>query len=333
MPTTFFGVDNEFAASTGDNVNVTENTSRFDNPPSGSKDLVVTSNDGDSDPRLFELGETYDVSWGGQGGGGFIEDAVVIRSDETPDGQGGIIVFEGTDENGEPAQIIWTPDFDLEGWYKENYNPSDEPQFYTQDTQPNYTHRVACYTMGTLIGTPSGPRPVERLGVGDLVWTRDHGAQRVRWTGRRRMIGVGRAAPVLFAPGVLGNARPLRVSPQHRILATTPDEVLIPAKAYLGQPGVRRDRVARVSYLHLLLDAHQVLCAEGAASESLYLGPQAGQLLRAYGTDGMVARRLGVEHQAPARRLLSVREGRAYLARAAPVRGQRLIVRRAEAAL
>ena len=86
MTFSIFGIDNEFAAATGDNVGVTEDTSRFDNPPSGSKDLVITTKPGDPDPRSFELGDTYEISWGGTSGGGFISDAVVVRSDGSPDG-------------------------------------------------------------------------------------------------------------------------------------------------------------------------------------------------------------------------------------------------------
>ena len=41
-----------------------------------------------------------------------------------------------TDENGDPAQIIWTPDFNLEGWYWDNYTPNLEPGFYVVDNQP-----------------------------------------------------------------------------------------------------------------------------------------------------------------------------------------------------
>ena len=64
------GVDNEFAVATGNNVGTTANSSTFDNPPNGSKDLIITSNDGDTSASVFSLGDTYDVAWGGAGGGG-----------------------------------------------------------------------------------------------------------------------------------------------------------------------------------------------------------------------------------------------------------------------
>lgn len=62
MPFTFEAIDNEFATSTGSNVGTSPNSSRFDNPPNGSKDLLITTNAGDEDPRVFELGDTYDIS-------------------------------------------------------------------------------------------------------------------------------------------------------------------------------------------------------------------------------------------------------------------------------
>jgi len=79
MPLTFYGIDNEFAAATGTNVGTTPNSSTFDNPPYGSSDLVITAHEGDNDPRLFEVGDSYDVTWGGAGGGGSIINA---RSEE-----------------------------------------------------------------------------------------------------------------------------------------------------------------------------------------------------------------------------------------------------------
>jgi hypothetical protein len=184
MSFTIAGTDNQFAVSTGSNVDTTANSSTFDNPPSGSKDLLITTNEDDPNPRLFEIGDTYDVSWGGQGGGGTIQDAVVVRSDAAP-GDGGVVVFEGVDENGDPAQVIWTPDFDLEGWYSDNFNPSNEPQFYTEDTQPTYTHSFVCFASETRIQTPEGPRPVGKLNAGDLVTTEDAGDIKILWAGRR----------------------------------------------------------------------------------------------------------------------------------------------------
>ena len=146
---------------------------------------------------------------------------------------------------------------------------------------------VPCYVAGTLIATPSGPRPVEALRRGDPVETRDRGPQPVRWVGRATRRAVGALAPVRIAAGALGAGLPLRdllVSPQHRMLLrstiaariTGTAEVLVPAGKLLGLPGISRVvDMDRVSYVHFLCDHHEIVLAEGAPSETLLPGPQA----------------------------------------------------------
>lgn len=138
----------------------------------------------------------------------------------------------------------------------------------------------ACFTPGTLIRVPGGAVPVEALAPGDLVETLDSGPQTLRWVGRQRVRGVGRFAPVRFAAGVIGNDRPLRVSPQHRMLVAGwqaelhfgEPEVLVPARHLLHWPGVTQSPVRSVDYLHLLFDRHEIIFAEGAPSESFHPG-------------------------------------------------------------
>ena len=61
-----------------------------------------------------------------------------------------------------------------------------------------------CFTPGTLITTPEGPRRVEEIRVGDLVTTMDHGPQPVRWIGRRTVGAMDGFAPVRIEAGALG---------------------------------------------------------------------------------------------------------------------------------
>lgn len=85
---------------------------------------------------------------------------------------------------------------------------------------------VPCFTRGTRIATPRGEVLVEDLWVGYTVYTRDHGAQVLRWVGRRDLsladlIVSPQLRPVRIAKGALGQGLPLRdmkVSPQHRML-------------------------------------------------------------------------------------------------------------------
>lgn len=137
-----------------------------------------------------------------------------------------------------------------------------------------------CFTAGTMIDTPEGPCPVEDIEVGDLVLTRDHGAQPVRWTGRTRVSGLGKFAPVRIMKGALGNCRDLLVSPQHRMviedwraqLFLGQDEAFCPAIRLINGDTIHSAPTAMVTYVHLMFDRHEVIYAEGAASESFLVG-------------------------------------------------------------
>ena len=139
---------------------------------------------------------------------------------------------------------------------------------------------VACFTPGVNVSTPDGARAVETLQVGDFVTTRDHRAQPVRWIGRGDHVVTEKIAPVEIKPGALGPGvprAPLLVSPQHRLLVKGDrGDLLIPARKLLPLPGVRVARgKRRVTYIHLLMDRHEVLFANGAPTESLFAGPMA----------------------------------------------------------
>lgn len=299
MPLTFHARDNEFAAATGTNVNSGWATSTFDSPAGGARDLVIKAKLGDPDPRLFEVGDTYSVSFGGKGASA-IEDAAVIRSDSV--GQDGVIVFEGQDNSGDLVQVVWSPGFDLEGWCIAHSYPWSSPGFYTTDLDPSYTHSFMCFTAEARIATAMGGVAAGELWVGDHVATLDAGPQPVMWIGERRVSGHGRAAPVLFAPGTIGNHAPLRLSQQHRVLVCSPlaemmfgaAEVLVPAKALVDGVRVRFDPCESVHYVHVLLPEHHLLLAEGAACESLLLGDQTRDMVdlpeRAHGCGARPAR-------------------------------------------
>ncbi|HLQ20228.1 MAG TPA: Hint domain-containing protein [Tabrizicola sp.] len=145
---------------------------------------------------------------------------------------------------------------------------------------------IAAYVAGTLIDTPDGPCAVESLSAGNVVTTLASGSRPLRWVGRRHvsaleMLACPALRPVEFAAGILGNGRPLLVSPQQRMLIDDwraevyfgEDRVLVAAQALVD------DRAARVvlpedgvDYVVLLCDRHEVLLAEGALSESFHPG-------------------------------------------------------------
>jgi hypothetical protein len=146
---------------------------------------------------------------------------------------------------------------------------------------------VICFTPETLIDTPTGQRPIGDLEEGDRVLTRDDGPQPVTWIGRRRISGARLYAmpslrPVRIRAGAMGPEVPggdLLVSPDHRVLVTGAraqalfgtGEVLVAARDLVDDRHVRIDhRLREITYVHLMLDRHQVVTANGLPSESFH---------------------------------------------------------------
>ena len=139
-----------------------------------------------------------------------------------------------------------------------------------------------CFTPGTLIATDQGWRPVESLRRGQKIVTRDNGLKKIAWIGRRDvsyadLTEEAGLRPILVRRGSLGAGRPSRdmlVSPNHRFLVRTPyrggDEVLMAARHLIDRRGVFAANVLGVSYLHVLVDAHEVILANGAWTESFH---------------------------------------------------------------
>lgn len=155
---------------------------------------------------------------------------------------------------------------------------------------------VPCFCAGTWITVPGGLRRVEELAAGDEVMTLDHGPQRIRWIGERTLNAAELAAspklrPVHILQGSLGQGQPERdldVSRQHRMVVSSQiakrmlgvSRSLVSAIRLTALPGIYVDVVATdVRYFHLLFDRHEIIFAEGAPTESLYLGERALQAI------------------------------------------------------
>lgn len=85
---------------------------------------------------------------------------------------------------------------------------------YDVQTDPN-SGTIPCFTPGTYIATPMGDRLIEDLVEGDLVITRDHGLQSIRWVGYKKITGARLYAnphirPISIKKGAFGPEQPSR---------------------------------------------------------------------------------------------------------------------------
>lgn len=140
------------------------------------------------------------------------------------------------------------------------------------------TTELACFVRGTRIETATGFVAVEDLRDGMLIETMDHGLQPVRRVLSKTVAAQEALAPIRIERGVLGNIRPLLVSPHHRMvlsgwraeLMTGETEVLAAARDLVGRGQVTIEPRDSVEYFHLLFDRHEIIFAEGAATESYH---------------------------------------------------------------
>jgi hypothetical protein len=135
---------------------------------------------------------------------------------------------------------------------------------------------VVCFLRGTRILTPGGEVPVEDLASGDCVVTVSGAERPIKWIGRRGYItrlvsqhARDNVLPIRFARGSLGDALPKRelyVSPEHAMCL---DGVLIRARHLVNGASIAYcDSFSKIEYFHIELPTHDVIYAEGAASES-----------------------------------------------------------------
>lgn len=168
-----------------------------------------------------------------------------------------------------PGELLW------ESSYAAGTGGSPVPQ------EPTHT---GSFLAGTRILTPSGEGLVQALRVGDAVVTRAGLRRQIKWIGRRGYAAETMAAnphlrPVLLRAGSLGADRSGAAVP-HRDLLLAPlhavaieDEeagaVLVPAAALVNGVSILRPAAGvTVRYIHLELNSHDLVIAEGAAAET-----------------------------------------------------------------
>lgn len=150
---------------------------------------------------------------------------------------------------------------------------------------------IPCFVRGTKIKCATGDIAVEDLRPGQLVVTRDHGLQPIRWVGGRKLHAaelrlMPKLRPIRICAGALGQGLPVEdlfVSPEHRVLVRSSiarrmfgaAEVLVAARQLLGLEGIETVDTSEVEYFHILFDQHEILLSNGAETESLYTGVEA----------------------------------------------------------
>jgi len=150
-----------------------------------------------------------------------------------------------------------------------------------------YDDYVACFTRGTRLQTSSGSIPIEHIRAGDQVMTLQNGMQPVLWVGQSTVIGKGKLAPICIAPHAIGNDTTLRLSPNHRVLLRNAQvqvlfgvkEALVAVKSLVNGRDICREETDEIEYFHILTAQHDVVFANGALAETLYLGAQGQQAL------------------------------------------------------
>lgn len=164
---------------------------------------------------------------------------------------------------------------------------------YQSHTSAGWTYStVTCFADGTLIDTLRGPMAVETLRPGMRIILAEGGEATLRAVLHRDVPGVLLAGdpslqPIKISAGALGLGLPKRdlwVSRHHRMLVSSPvcdrmfgaREVLVPAHQLCALPGIYVDAArSAVTYYHMVFDAHCVVLANGAPSESFFPGPEA----------------------------------------------------------
>ncbi len=163
----------------------------------------------------------------------------------------------------------------------------------TQTTGPSTPgESVLCFAADVDINVPGGTCTAGDLNVGDEVVCIDGDSRPIIWIGISKVSQSDldknpKLRPVRIAAGALGCGLPshdLLVSRQHRVLVRSSiaermfdtSEVLIPAIKLVGIDGISvDDTVTQITYVHILLDRHEVIFANGAFAESLFSGPEA----------------------------------------------------------
>jgi hypothetical protein len=142
---------------------------------------------------------------------------------------------------------------------------------------PTPNPKENCFLAGTRIRTIKGDVPIETLRIGDLVATISGEWRPVRWIGRRRYRRSGSQWPRSVLPVRISKFAIDEFTPQQDLLLSAGHSlfvggVLIPVSHLINGVSIVQDEMRdaqEIQYLHLELEAHDIVFAEGTPTESL----------------------------------------------------------------
>lgn len=140
----------------------------------------------------------------------------------------------------------------------------------------------ASFVKGTRITISDGSLvPVEQLTNGQMVLTHDHGPQPIRWIGTSTLRAIGPTAPIKIAKSAFRNLDALCVSPELRMFVYQRDvgQSWIRARHLVNGDTVAPMEHGFFEYYQILFDRHQIIFAEGIATESMLLNDHTHSVL------------------------------------------------------
>ena len=132
---------------------------------------------------------------------------------------------------------------------------------------------VVCFVAGTKIRTPEGEKAIEELQIGDLISTAN-GVKALKFVCQNtrsfnELLATGKN-PIRVAAGTFGATADLLMSPSHAINL---EGNLIEAGALIDHASVERVtewNATELTYFNLELDQHELIWANGVATESYF---------------------------------------------------------------
>ena len=135
---------------------------------------------------------------------------------------------------------------------------------------------VPCFLKNSIISTAHGKIRVNRLEIGDLVLSSNNKFVPVKFIGKRTLTKTApkweiEVEPIIVKQGALGNGTPtrdLKVSPEHAFYI---DELFYKAEELVNGDSIFRMGETpenEIEYYHVDLGFHDLIFAEGAATES-----------------------------------------------------------------